>query len=32
MHFERRKYGGTFSFSYRNQDIEEIKVPQQQAY
>ncbi len=32
MHFERRKYGGTFAFSYRNQDIEEIKVPQQQAY
>ena len=32
MHFERRKYGGTFAFSYRNQDIEELKVPQQQAY
>ncbi len=32
MHFERRKYGGTFSFSYRNQDIEELRVPQQQAY
>ena len=32
MHFERRKYGGTFAFSYRYQDIEELMVPQQQAY
>jgi hypothetical protein len=31
VHFERRKYGGTFAFSYRNQDIEELKVPQQQV-
>jgi hypothetical protein len=32
VHFERRKYGGTFAFSYRNQDIEELKVPQHQVY
>jgi hypothetical protein len=32
LHFERRKYGGTFAFSYRNQDIEELKVAQQQTY
>ncbi len=32
MHFERRKYGGTFSFSYRSKDIEALKVPRNQAY
>jgi hypothetical protein len=32
LHFERRKYGGTFAFSYRNQDIEELKVPRQEVY
>jgi hypothetical protein len=32
VHFERRKYGGTFAFSYRNQDIEELRVPQHQVF